>query len=48
MFRTVSPWPDIITTIVRRSRTGFFALRLIRWSSHSQTVFDFAFVTGRR
>jgi hypothetical protein len=24
-------WPDISTTIARRSRTGFFAVRVIRW-----------------
>ncbi len=26
----VQPWPDITTTIARRSRIGFFALRVIR------------------
>lgn len=32
MSRTAWPWPDIRTTIARRSRTGFFAVRVIRWS----------------
>jgi hypothetical protein len=31
MSRTVWPWPDIITTIARRSRTGSLELRLIFW-----------------
>src|SRR5690349_942305 len=31
MSRTAWPWPDIITTIARRSRTGSLALRVIFW-----------------
>src|SRR5690242_17333015 len=38
MSRTVWPWPDIITTIARRNRTGFFALRVIRASLRPSSI----------
>src|SRR5690348_11985960 len=38
MSRTVWPWPDIITTIAPRSRTGFFALRVIRASLRPSSI----------
>ena len=38
MSRTVWPWPDIITTIARRSRTGSLELRVIRCSLRPSSI----------